>query len=297
MVKVFDFSDGDRIFSIIVSLLLFFTSIIVLYPLVYILSASVSDPGLVNSGKVWLLPMGFTLDGYKLVFEYTDIWVGYRNTIIYTITGTIVNVFLTIITAYPLSRKDFGGRVFFMFLFTFTMFFHGGIIPTYLVVKNLGLLNNFWVMILPNAVAMWNIIITRTFFQTSIPIELQESAWIDGASNIRILLSIILPLSPPIIAVIALFYAVGHWNAFFNALIYLSDRSLYPLQLILREILVMEEQMDMMSIDAESMIEQMRLADLIKYSVIVVSTLPIIIIYPLMQKYFVQGIMVGALKG
>ncbi|NOU93982.1 ABC transporter permease subunit [Paenibacillus sp. LMG 31456] len=290
-------SLGDRWFDTINICILTLVLIIVLYPLIYVVSASISNPLLVLQGKVWLWPKELSFEAYKRVFQNADIMVGYRNTILYTVVGTCVNIVMTTAGAYPLSRRDFYGRNVIMAFFVFTMFFSGGIIPTYLVIKSLGIINTFWVMILPGAVSVFNLIIMRTFFQNTIPLELQESAFMDGSTNIRILVSIVLPLSMPIIAVLILYYAVSHWNAFFNALIYLSDRQQYPLQLFLRELLIQNQMDEMMSGDSQSMIEQQNLAEGLKYAIIVVSSLPVLILYPFLQKYFEKGIMIGAIKG
>jgi putative aldouronate transport system permease protein len=290
-------SLGDRWFDFANLSILSLVLVLVLYPLVYVVSASLSNPTLVLQGEVWLWPKELSLEAYKRVFENADIMIGYRNTILYTVVGTCVNIAMTTAGAYPLSRRDFYGRNAIMAFFVFTMFFSGGIIPTYLVVKSLGIINTFWVMILPGAVSVFNLIIMRTFFQNTIPLELQESAFMDGSTNTRILVSIVLPLSMPIIAVLILYYAVGHWNAFFNALIYLSDRKQYPLQLFLREILIQNQMEEMMSGDTQSMVEQQNLAEGLKYAIIVVSSLPVLILYPALQKYFEKGIMIGAIKG
>jgi len=290
-------SNGDFVVDIINIFLLSFILIIVLYPLIFVISASLSDPMEVLKGNVWLLPKSINLDSYMRVFKNADILIGYKNTILYTVIGTIINLGMTIAAAYPLSRKKFYARNVLMAFFTFTMFFSGGIIPTYLVVKQLGLVNNFWVMILPGSVQVWNLILMKTFFQNSIPEELHEAAYVDGGTNMGVLFYIVLPLSAPIIAVMVLFYGVGHWNAFFNALIYLSDRSKYPLQLILREILI-ESQMDsMMSSTSDTIADQRLYAESIKYAVIIVASLPVLMLYPAIQKYFVKGVMVGAIKG
>jgi putative aldouronate transport system permease protein len=290
-------SLGDRWFDTANIALLSLVLVIVLYPIIYVVSASLSNPTLVLQGQVWLLPKELSFEAYKRVFENADIMIGYRNTIMYTIVGTCVNIAMTTAGAYPLSRRDFYGRNVIMAFFVFTMFFSGGIIPTYLVIKSLGIINTFWVMILPGAVSVFNLIIMRTFFQNTIPLELQESAFMDGATNTRILVSIVLPLSMPIIAVLILYYAVGHWNAFFNALIYLSDRQQYPLQLFLRELLIQNQMEEMTSGDTQSMVEQQNLAEGLKYAIIVVSSLPVLILYPALQKYFEKGIMIGAIKG
>jgi ABC-type sugar transport system, permease component len=289
-------SNDERLFNLIINSIAIVLLIIVLYPLIFVLSASFSDPVKVIEGEIWLLPQGFTLDPYYKLFENKDIWMGYKNTLIYAALGTVINLALTTLAAYPLSRKDMPGQNLFMIIIVFTMFFNGGLIPTYLLINNLQIDNTIWAMVIPTAIATYNLIVMRTFFQSSIPHELQESAWIDGCSNFRLLWSIILPLSKPILAVMVLFYAVGHWNAYFNALIYLKDRSLFPLQLILREILILN-QSDNMGLGEIGMAERVLMAESIKYSVIVVSSLPVLILYPFVQKYFVQGVMIGSVKG
>jgi putative aldouronate transport system permease protein len=290
-------SRGDRLFSIFNYLLLTAFLITVLYPLVYIVSASFSDATAVVSGQVWLWPVKPTLDGYRAVFNDSEIVSGFLNALFYTVVGTALNVILTILAGYPLSRKDLFGRNALTFLFVFTMLFSGGMIPTYLVVKDLGLLNTRWALIIPTALSAYNVIITRTYFQMNLPDELLEAAQIDGANDFRFLWRIVLPLSGPIIAVNALFYAVGHWNEFFNALIYLTDQSLFPLQLVLREILV-QNQVDLSKItDVQKYLEMQNLANLLKYALIVVSTVPVLVVYPFVQKHFVKGIMIGSLKG
>ncbi|MBU5344590.1 carbohydrate ABC transporter permease [Paenibacillus sp. FSL W8-0187] len=288
---------GDRIFNVINYTILILVTIIVMYPLVFVLSASFSDPQAVLRGEMLLWPKGVNLNSYVKIFQNKDIISGFTNTLVYTSLGTFINLTMTILAAYPLSRKDFVGRNAIMALLVFTMFFSGGLIPTYLLIKNLGMLNTLWVMIIPNAVSIWNIIIMRTFFQQSIPGELQEAATIDGCSNIKILTRIILPLSMPIIAVTILFYAVGHWNAFFNALLYLSDKDKFPLQLILREILIQGQTNDMVKMSTESAIKQQREVEGIKYAVLVVANIPVLALYPFLQRYFVKGVMIGAIKG
>jgi putative aldouronate transport system permease protein len=296
-------TNTDKIFKAINYVFLLLALLLVLYPLIYIISASVSNPSDVNSGEMWLFPKGFTLDGYRLIFENDQIWRGYLNTIIYTVLGTAVNLLFTLPAAYALSRKDLVGRNIFMGIFVFTMFFSGGLIPSYLLVKSLGMLDTIWAMILPNAVAVWNLIVARVFFQVTIPKELEEAAVIDGCTNLKMFVKIVLPLSTPIIAVMALFYGVGHWNGYFNALIYLSDKDLFPLQLVLREILVLQAMSSDMaggaisSSMAEAQHSKAELAQIIKYGVMIVSTLPIIIVYPFLQRYFVKGVMIGSVKG
>jgi putative aldouronate transport system permease protein len=290
-------SKGDMVFDFVIHGILVLVLIIATYPLLFVISASISDPMAVLQGDVWLFPKRINFEAYRRVFENKNIVSGYINTILYTVVGTAVNVVMTIAGAYPLSRKDFYGRNIFMLLFTFTMFFSGGLIPTYILMKQIGLYNNFWVMILPGAVGMWNMIIMRTFFQNTIPMELQEAAFIDGCSNVGTLWRIVLPLSKPIIAVMVMFYGVAHWNAFFNALIYLTDRSRYPLQLVLREILIAQDMASMTSEASDTIMKQQMLAEGLKYSVIVVASLPVIALYPFLQKYFIKGVMVGAIKG
>ncbi|SFK98864.1 putative aldouronate transport system permease protein [Paenibacillus sp. 1_12] len=269
----------------------------VLYPLIFVLSASFSNPESVLNGEMWLLPKELTLDAYKKVLENQDIWKGFMNSVKYALIGTTINITLTLLAAYPLSRADLPGRHLIMFFFVFTMFFSGGLIPTYLVVKNLGMVNTLWAMVIPNAIATYNMIIMRTYFQSTIPIEVQESAWIDGCSNFRLLLYIIIPLSMPIIAVLTLFYGVGHWNAFFNGLIYLRNHDLHPLQLIIRDILILNAS-DMMGGDASfGLRERIMLGEGVKYAVIIVSSLPVLIVYPFVQRFFIKGVMIGSVKG
>lgn len=293
---------GDKIFTIIVYLFLIVALIVVAYPLIYILSASISDPSKVNSGEMILLPQNITFEGYQTIFQNTALWRGYLNTIVYTTLGTSINLFVTIPTGYAISRPDFVGKDIFTKFMMVTMFVSGGLIPSYLLVTSLGLNDTIWALVLPNAASVYNIIVTRTFFQSSVPIEIVESAEMDGASHFRTFFSIILPISKPIIAVMALFYGIGHWNQYFNALIYISSRDKYPLQMILREILVLQDMTSnpnqMITGDmAQYLYSQQQLGQVIKYGVMVVSTLPLILIYPFLQKYFVKGVMIGSLKG
>lgn len=292
----------DKVFLICNYIYVFIAFLIVFYPLVYMISASISNPKFVASGEMWLLPKGITFDGYKRVFENSSIWIGYGNTILYTVVGTTINLLVTLPAAYALSRKDFVGRNFFMGMFMVTMFFSGGLVPSYLLVKQLGMINTMWAIVIPSAASIWNIIVSRTFFQSSIPKELQEAAQIDGCTNMRLFIKIILPLSMPIIAVMALFYGVGNWNSYFSALIYLNDSFKYPLQLVLRQILVLQEMSAQGGgvIDASTaaaMNSKAEIAALVKYAVIIVATLPVIVIYPFLQRYFVQGVMIGSVKG
>lgn len=287
-------SLGDRLFEKTLILILLLICGLVLYPVILVVSSSFSDPVMVMANRVVLWPVKPTLVNYKYVFNYREIWRGYINTIIYTTVGTAINVFMTTLSAYPLSRKDFYGRNLFMWIFVFTMFFSGGMIPGYLLIKNLGLLNTMWALILPGMISTWNLIIVRTFFQSSIPMEMQEAAFIDGATDFGVYTKIVLPLSAPIIAVMTLFYGVGHWNSWFPALLYLSERSKYPLQIILREILIQSSTQEM---SGGAVMDQEIIGEGIKYATMVVATLPILCLYPFLQKYFVKGVMVGAIKG
>ena len=293
-------SRGDRVFNGFNRLFLWGWLVVVLYPLVYVLSSSFSSPLAVITGRVWLLPVEPVLDGYKAVFQSKMVWTGYYNSIFYAVFGTAINVVITIMAAYPLARRDFVGRNAIMFLFTFTLFFSGGLIPTYLLVRDLGLVNTRWAMLLPGALGVWHVIITRTYFQSTLPQELLESAHLDGCSNLRFIWSIVLPLSKAIVAVIALFYAVNHWNTFFSALIYLKDQELFPLPIVLRTILI-QNQVDATMMDAIEDLEQMAAREhmeaLLKYALIVVASVPVLMIYPFVQRYFVKGVMIGALKG
>jgi len=290
-------SYGDRIFLAITYVLIGILVLIVLYPLIYVVSASFSDPKLVIAGKIGLIPSGFNLEAYRRVFTNTEIWIGYRNTLLYTIIGTLVNVSLTMMGAYPLSRKNFPWRRGLMVFFTITMFFSSGMVPMYLLVKSLGLYNSMWALILPTAISVYNMIVARTFLETNIDEQLYESAYMDGSGNIRTFFSIVLPLSAPIMAVLVLFYAVYHWNSYFEAMIYLKERSLYPLQLFLREILVMNQSDNVMMYSIEMDTSKFLVAEGVKYAVIIVSSGPILMLYPFLLKYFVKGMMIGALKG
>ena len=292
-------TNGDRIFSIVNYVVLSFILVIVLYPLIYILSASFSDARAVTSGKVWLWPVAPTLAGYEALFKNKLLISGFANSLFYTVAGTAINVVLTVLAAYPLSRPNLPGRNVIAFLFFFTTVFSGGLIPTYLVVKDLGMLNTRWAMILPVALNVWNVLIMRTYFQTVIPRELHDAAQLDGSDEFNYLWRIVLPLSGPILAVVALFYAIGHWNSFFTALIYLNDKALWPLQLVLREILV-QNQIDpgmLAGLDPQQLAMRQQLRELLKYALIVVATAPLLAVYPFVQKHFVRGIMLGSVKG
>jgi len=287
----------DKILYAIVYTVLTFVTIAVLYPLIFIISSSFSSGSAVSSGRVVLLPVEPTLEGYKAVFKHKHIVTGYRNTIFYTTAGTAINVAMTLIAAYPLSRKDMQFKKFYMFLFVFTMFFGGGLIPTYILMTQIKFINTIWAMIVPGALSVYNMIVTRTFIMSNIPQELLEAAQIDGCSDAKYFFMVVLPLLKAIIAVMTLFYAVGHWNAYFNALIYLNEPKLYPLQLILRTILV-ANRVNLSDIeDPELIAAKQGLADLLKHSLIIVSTAPILVLYPFIQKYFIKGVMIGSIKG
>ena len=287
----------DRILSILFDLLILLIMLLVivvcLYPLVYVLSMSISDPLAAARREVWLLPKGFSVSSYQIIFENQQVWRSYYNTIYYTVFGTIINVVMTIILAYPLSRRNFFLRNPISIMVTFTMFFGGGLVPSFILINQLGLYNTRWAILIPSAISAYNMIIAKTFFQ-SIPESLIESAKLDGASDLRILFSIVFPLSMPIISVLVLYYAVGHWNSYFPALLYLNDADLHPLQLYLRRILITNtgELSGDMAISVDKSLAAMQL----KYSIIIVSTLPILCIYPFLQKYFVKGVMIGAIK-
>lgn len=292
---------SDKQFDILNKILVFGIVAVILYPLIYVTAASISDPVAVNSGRVWLWPVDITFEGFRRVFANDAIWLGYRNTIFYTVAGTILHLLVLIPASYALSRKEVIGRKYITWFIVFTMLFSGGMIPRYLVVDNLGMVDTIWAMLIPNLVGAWSILVARSFFETNIPDSLIESAQIDGASEFTVLLQIVLPLSMPIIAVMALFYGVGMWNQYFTALIYISNENLFPLQLILRQILVLNEMStDMMQAgaigSASSFAEQINNASLIKYAVMIVSSLPLLMIYPMMQKYFVRGLTIGAVK-
>ncbi|MFD0961367.1 carbohydrate ABC transporter permease [Paenibacillus chungangensis] len=275
--------------SLLMGLLIVFT----LYPCLYVLYASLSDPTLLyNNGKLLLFPVGFNVEGYQLVFKNPMIWIGYKNTLIYVVLGTAINMMMTTLAAYALSRSYLPGKRTLLLLIIFTMYFSGGLIPNFLLVKSLHLYDTIWALVLPGAISTWNLIIMRTYF-VGIPESMEESAKVDGANDFIILIRIMIPLAIPIMAVMVLFYSVAHWNSFMGPLIYLNDREKFPIQLILREILIAGST-DSMTAGAQ---EQAILAESVKYATIIVSTLPIMLVYPFLQKYFVKGIMIGAIKG
>ena len=287
---------GDKLFYAGCYLITALFMLAVLYPLVYILSASFSSAEAITSGRMWLYPVDFSLVGYKYILKYDAIWLGYRNTLLYTFAGTLINVAMTMTCAYGLSRRGMRGRRFFTMLFTFTMIFSGGMIPNYLLMKNLKLLNTVWCMLLPGAISAYNLIVAKTFIENSIPGDLLEAARIDGCSDVRFFFSIVLPLSKAILAVLLLMYAAAHWNAYFNAFLYLTDKKLYPFQIFLRQILV-QSNMSADMLDPEAMAQMQTLQQILKYAVIVVSTAPMLCLYPFLQKYFRQGVMIGSIKG
>lgn len=288
----------DKVVYVVNYILLILLTISVLYPLIYIVSCSFSSGDALMAGRVKLLPVEFTLLSYKTVFEYESIWTGYLNSIIYTVVGTVISIVLTIFAAYPLSRDDFRGGNILMKLFLFTMLFSGGLVPTYLLVRNLGLIDTMWAVVLPTAVNAYNMIVARTFFKQTIPKDLQEAAELDGCSDFKFFTKIVVPLSTPIIAVLCLWVAIGLWNGYFNPLIYINSEDKYPLQLILRRILLMA-QVDFgnSAVDPRVVMENQYLSQMLRYGTIIISSLPLMLIYPFVQKYFVKGVMIGAVKG
>ena len=288
----------DRIFLVGVKIMLWIALIVVTVPLVYIVANSFSSASAVSAGRVLLWPVEPSLKAYKVAFGDPQIMQGYLNSFIYAIGGTLISVTLTIAIAYPLSRRTFFGRNVIMSVLIFTMLFSGGLIPTYLVVQDLGMLNTRWAMVIPSAIGVWQVIIARTFFRSTIPEELYEAATIDGASDLRFLWSIVLPLSKPVIAVIALMYAIFQWNSYFDALIYLKDPGLYPLQIVLRNVLILNTLTGSTTTTSlAQQLEQQQLANVLKYALIVISSLPVLIIYPFVARHFTKGVMVGAVKG
>ena len=286
---------SDKIFYLLNYIFLGFLALVILYPLYFIIIASISDPDAVLGGDVILFPVGLTLSGFEAILQRTDVWFGYLNTIIYTVLTVVLSLVVTIPAGWALSRKRLWGKKFFMIYFIIPMFFGGGLIPFYNVMSSLKLINTAWSVILPSILSVWNLFMTRTFFESSIPDGLVEAARIDGASEFRIFFSLVIPLSKAVLAVMALYYAVGQWNSYFNAMIFLQDENLYPLQLILREILIASETTTGGS--GETILEQYRLANQIKYVSVIVSSAPVIMLYPFVQKYFNQGVMIGSLKG
>lgn len=289
---------GDPLFAVLTYGIIAVAIVLIIYPLYFIVIASISDPNLVQQGKVVLFPRGVTFDGYATIFGTSTIVRGFLNSVLYTVVGTAISVCMILSGAYALAHKDMPGRNFFMVLFVITMFFDGGMIARYLVVKELGMLDTMWAVVLPGAVGVWNLVIARTFFEQNISPELREAAQLDGASDFRFFFSIALPLSKSLIVLMAMIHIVANWNAFFDAMIYLSDESKYPLQLILRNVLIQSQAsasgMDMASMDSTAAAQKM--GELLKYSMIVVSTIPLLVAFPFLQRYFVKGATLGALK-
>ena len=288
---------ADAVFHAVVLLFLALVTIVILFPVLNIIATSFSSYNAVIAGKVWIWPAEFQLETYKAVFSSGSIFLGYRNTILYTVLGTCVNLAVTICAAYPLSFSDLRGKNALSGFFAFTMLFSGGMVPGYIVVNRLGLIDTIWAMLLPGALSVWNMIIMRTFFQSNVPRELYEAATIDGCSDFRYLVQVMLPLSGSIIAVIALYYAVGHWNGYFNAMLYLNTKPRYPLQIFLREILLLGQMDSDMAGNMDYSLYAQGASELIKYAVIVVSSLPMMVIYVFIQRFFVKGVMIGAIKG
>ena len=300
--KIISNSPADMIFDITNICIMILLLFIFVWPLWFVVIASFSNPHEVWAGKVLLWPVGFTLQGYKELLNYSAIWIGYRNNIFYTVVGTLVNMIMTILCAYPLSRIDWKPRRFFVKYCLITMYVSGGLIPTYLVVRDLHLVNTPWVMIIPGALSFYNALIVRSYFMNSIPGELQEAATLDGANNLQYLVKVVLPLSKPVLAVVVLYYAVAHWNDYYTALIYINNNEYVPLQTVLRRVLITASQMAQEAMKSGSgsmnaLEQKLNLAESLKYTSIIAGVLPMLIIYPFVQKYFVKGVMVGAIKG
>ena len=287
---------SDHIFDVFNTIILVLFSLIVLYPIIVVVSSSFSAPNALMAGKVLFAPIDPTLDGYRAVIHHPDIWTGIKNSIFYTVVGTIINLVVSVLAAYPLSRKDFTSRGWISLFFAFTMWFGGGLIPTFLLIKDMGLYNTRAVMLIPLAMNVWNMIIVRTYFQSNISDDLLEVAKIDGCSDIRFLTKIVVPLSKPVLAVVALYYAVANWNVYAHAYIYINKPDLQPIQVVLRDILLLNSTQEI-SVDVTKMGKSEQLSELLKYSLVVVASIPMILIYPFVQKHFVKGIMVGSVKG
>lgn len=286
----------DKAFFAINGAILTVLTLIILIPLIYIVACSFSSPSAVAGGKVTLWPVDFSVEGYRRVFTYPNIWVSYGNTFFYTVFGTLINVVITLLCAYPLARKDLPLKKGIMFLFTFTMLFSGGMIPNYILVKSLGMTNTRWAMLLPNALSVYNMIIARTFIM-NIPVDLLEAANIDGCNDTQYFFHVVIPLSGTLISMLVLFYAVGHWNSYFNAFLYLYDKDLMPLQIVLREVLIANSINTDSITDESSFTAIVGMSELIKYALIVVASAPILVLYPFLRRYFVKGVMIGSLKG
>ena len=287
---------GDRAFDIANGIIMLIVTLAIVYPLYFILISSVSDPMAVQTGQTMFMPKGINFEGYKAVFEDRRIWISYRNTIFYTITGVIVNLIVTMTCSFALTRKNMPGRNFFVFLIVLTMLFDGGMIPRYLIVRGIGIYNSIWAMILPRAASVFCILIARTFIQETIPEELYESAQSEGCSFARYFFLVVIPLSPALISILILNYGTGHWNSFFDAVLYLVNNELYPLQLVLRDILI-SAQGNINAENPEILQELIARAETVKYTIIIFASLPVLIVYPFLQKYFIRGVMIGAIKG
>lgn len=285
----------DRLFYFLCYTIIAILTLIVLYPIIYIISASFSNSDMVIHGKVWLWPVDFSVAAYKIILKRPQVWTGYRNTIYYTVLGTFINLAITLMCAYPMARRNLRGRGVIMFMFSFTMMFSGGMIPSYILVKSLGIMNTTWAMVLPGAMSVYNMIVCRTFIQTNIPDEMLEAAQIDGCNDTKFFFKMVLPLSKAIIAVLALWYSVGHWNSYMSAFLYLRDSDRYPLQIFLKEILIQSQMMA--SEDVQQVENVNSIYETIKYSMIVVGSLPLFCVYPFIQKHFQTGVMVGSVKG
>ncbi len=288
---------ADRVTYTCIDIILTVFFVVVAYPLILIVSSSFSSSAAVVTGRVILWPVEPTLLGYTTVFRTSSVWRGYLNSLYYAVLGTSINIVMTCLAAYPLSRPDLRGRGIIMGLFTFTMFFGGGLIPSFLLVKDLHIMNTVWAMVLPGAISVYNMILARTFFQSNIPLELLEASQIDGCNNTKFIIRVVVPLSKPILAVLCLYYMVGHWNSYLSALLYLNDSSKFPLQIVLRDILMLSQVDFSESLDMDQLLKQQEIATLMKYSLIIVASLPVLIAYPFVQKYFVKGVMIGSLKG
>ena len=296
--KLRNMSRSDAVFTVVTWILGVIILALIIYPLYYVVICSISDPDLVLNGKVWIAPRGITLEGYGYLLNNQEIWTGYGNTLIYATLGTILSMLVTIPAGYALSRKDFKARRPLMLFFLFTMYFSGGLIPTYLLISNtLQMANTRWVMIIPFCLNVYNMIIVRSYFESSLPADLWEAAQLDGCSNTRYLLSIAIPLSKAVISVVMLYYLVGKWNEYFNAMMYLRDATLQPLQMVLRNLLLLNESMANSMTGGEGFDATLRRATLVKYTSAIVGTVPMLILYPFLQKYFEKGVMIGAIKG
>ena len=290
-------ATADRAFNAVNVIFLVLILLLVAYPIYFVFIASISDPNLVSAGKVWLYPRNVQWMGYEMLLQTHTIWLGYRNTVVYTLVGTLINMVVTLPAAYALSSKRFPSRRIVMFLFTFAMIFQGGIIPTYLIVKSMNMLNTIWALTIPTAYNVFNLIVARSYFD-SLPGELSEAATIDGCTEFQLFIRVVLPLSSSMMAVLALYYGVGHWNNYFNALIYISDNTKFPLQVYLRDLLILNQKLAASDSGDAAYMEKMRImAELIKYGAVIVASIPLMIIYPFVQKYFVKGVLIGAVKG